>query len=113
MAAATKPARLEGLDLARFIAFVGICLRTAPLLKSLGVLTVLNPAGRQTLTLYLAHILLGMGVMDELGLLGGQTTQTAFFASAIFCTLAVIYALIWSRYFKRGPIEALMRKTAG
>ncbi|MGH0004242.1 DUF418 domain-containing protein [Pseudovibrio ascidiaceicola] len=92
---------------------VGICLRAAPLLKDLGVLTVLNPAGRQTLTLYLAHILLGMGVMEELGLLGGQTTQTAFLASGIFCTLCVIYAFIWSRYFKRGPIEALMRKVAG
>ncbi|AEV35853.1 putative Membrane Spanning Protein [Pseudovibrio sp. FO-BEG1] len=102
---------IAGMSVASMV--VGVCLRAAPLLKSIGVLAVLNPAGRQTLTLYLAHILLGMGVMDELGLLGGQTTQTAFLASGIFCALAVIYALIWSRFFKRGPIEALMRKVAG
>ncbi|KZK86246.1 hypothetical protein PsAD13_01381 [Pseudovibrio sp. Ad13] len=102
---------MAGMSVASMV--VGVCLRAAPMLKSLGVLTVLNPAGRQTLTLYLAHILLGMGVMEELGLLGGQTPQATFLASTIFCVTAVVYALIWSRYFKRGPIEALMRKVAG
>ncbi len=71
------------------------------------------PAGRHAFTVYLAHILLGMGVLDELGLLGAQSTHTAFLASGIFCALAVVYALIWSRFFKRGPVEALMRKVAG
>lgn len=92
---------------------IGLCLLGANQLKRWGILGLLTPAGRQTLTLYIAHILLGMGTLDALGMLGGQSTATAVLASLIFCLLATVYALIWSWYFKRGPVEALMRKLAG
>jgi uncharacterized membrane protein YeiB len=79
----------------------------------MGVLRVLLPAGRQTLTLYIAHILVGMGTLEALGMLGGQTVTQAVGASLLFCFVATVYALIWARWFKRGPIEAVMRKLAG
>ncbi|SDQ72960.1 DUF418 domain-containing protein [Pseudovibrio sp. Tun.PSC04-5.I4] len=100
-----------GMSAASFV--IGLCLLLAKPLARIKVLAVLNPAGRQTLTLYIAHILLGMGTLEELGLLGGQTLQTSMLASALFCAITIIYAYIWSRFFKRGPIEALMRKVAG
>lgn len=91
---------------------IGACLRCSHWLDRLGVLGLLAPAGRQSLTLYIAHILLGMGTLDALGLLGEQTAAHALFAALLFCLLAVIYALLWTRYFKRGPAEMLMRKLA-
>ena len=92
---------------------VGGCLLLSHWLRARGALRLLLPAGRQTLTLYIAHILIGMGVLDALGMLGGQTIAQSIAASAVFCFAATVYALIWSRWFKRGPIEALMRKIAG
>lgn len=92
---------------------VGICLLVADRLASIGVLRVLVPAGRQTLTLYIAHILLGMGSLEALGLLGGQTVGQAVWASVLFCASATVYALIWAKWFRRGPIESLMRTLAG
>jgi uncharacterized membrane protein YeiB len=92
---------------------VGLSLRAAPLLHKWGVLAALAPAGRQTLTLYIAHILLGMGTLEALGMIGNQSIRTSLMASALFCILITIYAYIWSKAFKRGPIEALMRKTVG
>ncbi len=92
---------------------IGLCLRVSDRLRTMGVLRLLLPAGRQTLTLYIAHILIGMGVLEALGRLGGQKVGQAVFASALFCLAATIYALIWAKWFKRGPIEALMRKAAG
>ncbi len=89
---------------------VGICLLVAGRLALTGVLI---PAGRQTLTLYVAHILIGMGTLEALGMLGGQTVGQAVWASILFCAAATVYALIWARWFKRGPIEGLMRKVAG
>ncbi len=92
---------------------VGVCLLISQRLKTIGVLRLLVPAGRQTLTLYIAHILVGMGTLEALGMLGGQTVRQAVGASLLFCFAATIYALIWARWFKRGPIEAAMRKIAG
>lgn len=92
---------------------VGGCLLISDRLKAMGVLRVLTPAGRQTLTLYIAHILVGMGTLEALGMLGGQTVAQAVGASLLFCFVATVYALMWARWFKRGPIEAVMRKLAG
>jgi uncharacterized membrane protein YeiB len=92
---------------------VGLCLAISERLKAWGVLRIIVPAGRQTLTLYIAHVLVGMGGLEALGLLGGQTVAQAVFASLLFCVGATVYALIWARWFRRGPIEALMRVLAG
>lgn len=92
---------------------VGVCLLISDSLKAVGVLRILAPAGRQTLTLYIAHILVGMGILEALGMLGGQSVGQAVGASLLFCLAATVYALFWARWFKRGPIEAMMRKIAG
>lgn len=95
------------------LAVIGICLLVSDVLDRIGILGVVTAAGRQTLTLYIAHILVGMGTLEVLGMLGEQSIGSAFFASLAFCALATVYAFLWSLIFKRGPIEALMRKVAG
>ncbi|MDF1624748.1 MAG: DUF418 domain-containing protein [Parvibaculaceae bacterium] len=92
---------------------IGLCLFIAPWLEKTGMLKLVTPAGRQTLTLYIAHILLGMGTLEELGLLGNQSIENALLAAFLFCLAATLYALLWARHFKAGPIETLMRKLAG
>lgn len=102
---------LAGLGVASLV--TGLCLWIAPALQRARILALVAPAGRQTLTLYIAHILVGMGTLEALGLLGGQDIATAVTASLVFCAAATVYAWLWARAFKRGPIEALMRRTAG
>ncbi|WP_281019000.1 MULTISPECIES: heparan-alpha-glucosaminide N-acetyltransferase domain-containing protein [unclassified Minwuia] len=102
---------LAGLGAASLV--VGVCLLLSNRLRAIGVVRLLVPAGRQTLTLYLAHVLIGMGMLEALGLLGGQTVGQAVGAAALFCIFATLYSLIWTRWFKRGPIEAFMRKVVG
>ncbi|MDF3415111.1 DUF418 domain-containing protein [Sulfitobacter sp. M57] len=102
---------LAGLGAASIV--VGICLMVSDHLKTLGLLQLIVPAGRQTLTLYIAHILIGMGTLEALGMLEGQSVANAVVASVLFCLVATLYALVWARWFKRGPIEAAMRKLAG
>lgn len=92
---------------------IGVSLLVAPALQRLNLLQMITPAGRQTLTLYVAHIVLGMGTLEALGMLGGQSLAQSVTASVVFCVFATLYAWVWARWFKRGPIEALMRKTAG
>lgn len=94
-------------------AVIGLCVRLARRPSVAGLMRLVVPAGRQTLTLYIAHILIGMGVLEALGLLGGQTLGAAVAAALIFCLAATLYAWVWSKRFKRGPVEALMRAIAG
>lgn len=91
---------------------IGLCLYLAPRLKSAQVFKMVTAAGRQTLTLYIAHIVIGMGVLEALGMIGGQTGSAALLASLLFCVLAIVYATLWSRRFKRGPLESMMRRLA-
>ena len=102
---------LAGIGAASIV--VGLCLMISKWAGKHGILRVVVPAGRQTLSLYIAHILVGMGILEALGMLGGQSITVAVIAAVLFCTVATIYALLWARWFRRGPIEALMRTLAG
>ncbi|ARZ74356.1 hypothetical protein CCR98_09270 [Stenotrophomonas sp. WZN-1] len=71
-------------------------------------------AGRMTLTLYVGHILLGMGTLEWLGLLDGSASLPAVLLWALlFLMLATGAAWLWSWRFARGPLEAVMRRIAG
>ncbi len=94
-------------------ALTGLCLLLNPTARGSGLLGWVAPAGRQTLTLYIAHIVIGMGLLEALRLTENQSTATALFASLVFCAAAATFAWLWSRRFRRGPVEALMRRLAG
>ncbi|MCG7492977.1 DUF418 domain-containing protein [Thalassobius sp. Cn5-15] len=93
---------------------IAACLWAGPALMRNPVTQTLSLAGRQSLTLYLAHILIGMGTMEACGLLNGSLSNSAvLLISLSFCTACLIYANLWQHVAKRGPLEALMRKIAG
>ncbi|MFK8081130.1 MAG: hypothetical protein AB8B97_12655 [Granulosicoccus sp.] len=56
--------------------------------------------GRQMLTLYVAHIYIGMSILDVMGLFEGHAANTVQFASLIFCILSAIYAFCISWIFR-------------
>ncbi len=91
-------------------AVLGAILLLTPLLTLLRLDQILIAPGRMTLTLYAAHILIGMGLLESLGLLGGQMSSLGIFTYSLgFVASAALFALIWLRKFRRGPLEALMR----
>ncbi|MEZ5700701.1 MAG: DUF418 domain-containing protein [Burkholderiaceae bacterium] len=72
----------------------------------------LTSMGRMTLTLYLAHILIGMGTMEDLGLLAPLRQSSLLEvvgAAMLFALLAGGFAWAWSLRFRQGPVEGLMR----
>jgi len=92
---------------------IGLCLRFVPALPT-GITRVFAVPGKQTLTLYIAHILIGMGILEEMGLLNGVLTGPQITGAAFaFCIAASVYALLWSRRFPRGPLEAVMARIGG
>ena len=95
------------------VTVIGACLLLSPALACMGLLVVLTAPGRQALTLYIAHIYVGMSILEIMGLFGGQSPERVVLAAGMFCLTAMLYAWIWSRFYKRGPAEALMRRLAG
>ncbi|CAM4239451.1 hypothetical protein BIW53_19130 [Pseudoalteromonas byunsanensis] len=73
------------------------------------VLKRLAQVGKLSLTFYVAHVLIGMGILEELNMLGGQTTETALFCAAIFCLMAILVSAIWLAKYKAGPLETVFR----
>ncbi len=91
-------------------AMIGAVLLLAAHLQRLGIADWFAAPGRQSLTLYVAHIMLGMGVMDAMGWMNGAlSSPQVFWGSLAFCALSSLYARIWGLFFKRGPLENLMR----
>jgi uncharacterized membrane protein YeiB len=66
--------------------------------------------GQIALTLYVAHVIVGMGVLEEMGLLYNQSIAFAVVTSCLFYAASMEFALIWKRYFKLGPLEWVMRR---
>ncbi len=74
---------------------------------------VLVATGQLSLTLYLAHVVVGMGLLDALGRLRDQSILFVLGTALLFWAAAVVFAALWRRSFARGPIEWAMRRIAG
>ena len=69
--------------------------------------------GQLALTIYVGHVLIGMGTLEAFGRLEDQTLEWAVGTSLIFSATAILFSWLWRRRFDRGPLEALMRRVAG
>ncbi len=89
---------------------IGSLLKLWPRIEKARIAPALTLPGRQSLTLYMAHILIGMGILDEAGLLNGQLSAAQIVGyAALFCVMSSAFALLWSLKFRHGPLEAVMR----
>ncbi|NOX31135.1 MAG: DUF1624 domain-containing protein [Actinobacteria bacterium] len=69
--------------------------------------------GQLALTIYLAHVFVGMGILESMGRLENQTLEWAVVTSLIFSVVAIVFSWAWRRRYQRGPLEWVMRRVAG
>ena len=74
------------------------------------VLNGLHKTGQLSLTLYIGHVLIGMGVLETMGYLENQSIEFSLFCALSFCLLSIIFSVFWLRVFSVGPMEWLFRK---
>ncbi len=65
--------------------------------------------GQLALTLYVAHVVVGMGLLEAMGSLQDQSITVALLSALCFFTASMAFALLWRRYFEHGPLEWAMR----
>jgi uncharacterized protein len=95
-------------------AVIGLCVMLAEKFPEARWRPPLVATGQLALTLYLAHVLVGLAPLELLGLPGGHGSLAFSVAWATtFGAGAVLFASLWRRRFARGPLEMLMRRVAG
>lgn len=60
--------------------------------------------GTMSLTAYVGHFL----AQSMLGVSAGESTQTSWIPVLTFILGAIVFAAVWSRFFRRGPLETLL-----
>ncbi|MFJ7886651.1 DUF418 domain-containing protein [Lysinibacillus xylanilyticus] len=66
--------------------------------------------GQLTLTHYVSHVFIGVGILALLNRLENQTLAFSLLFTILFFVVSIFFSVLWSRKFKRGPIEWVMRK---
>jgi uncharacterized membrane protein YeiB len=82
----------------------------------------LSDTGKMTLTNYVQHLTIGMLILQVLtglkytGFLQMTNPISPTYVlsfSIIYFTISVVFSTLWTKKFKRGPLELLMRKISG
>lgn len=68
--------------------------------------------GQLALTFYLAHVMLGMGLLESLGMLENQSLAFSLVCALLFCVFAVVFASYWRKFYPLGPLEGLLRRAS-
>lgn len=80
---------------------------------SVALVRALVHTGQLALSIYLLHVIVGIGPFDVWFQLGCLSRSQVFAWWAIFCYLAVLGAHLWRLRFAQGPFEALYRAIGG
>jgi uncharacterized membrane protein YeiB len=73
------------------------------------MVNVLVSTGQLALTLYVAHIIVGMGVLEVFGCLENQSLAFAVLNALLFIIFSVVFSVFWCKRATRGPLEYVMR----
>ncbi|MEY9979454.1 DUF418 domain-containing protein [Lysinibacillus sp. RC79] len=66
--------------------------------------------GQLTLTHYVSHVFIGVGILALLNRLENQTLAFSLLFTILFFVASIFFSVLWRNRFKRGPIEWVMRK---
>ena len=79
------------------------------------VIMVLKSTGQLALTFYVAHIIIGIGIVELLSTtaLGMFSIEFSVMYAIVFSVFCMAFATIWTRYKKQGPLEWILRKLTG
>lgn len=97
------------------ISVIGFCILFAKRFESIFLVSWLVRTGRLALTLYVAHVVVGMSLAyayDET-MIGKHSIQFTLLYAIGFSLLSVIFSNVWLNYFKSGPLEWLFKRILG
>ncbi len=92
---------------------VGLCVGLGERFTKADWLKPLISTGQLSFTVYVAHVILGMGSLEIFGWLENPPPFVRSIAPFAFFFFAVLFSHMWRKKFSRGPLEWVMRKMTG
>jgi uncharacterized membrane protein YeiB len=101
---------LNGISIA--FTTISACILIGLTFENNKIIDALNKTGQLALTFYVAHVVIGMGIVDAVNpdKLGMYSVEFSVGYALIFSILCILFAVIWLKYKKRGPLEWVFRK---
>lgn len=101
---------LNGIAVA--FSIISACIIIAKRFESSFIVDALNKTGQLALTFYVAHVIIGMGIIETIdpNKMGNYSIEFSVIYALVFSVFCVIFAVIWRKYKESGPLEWIMRK---
>jgi uncharacterized protein len=93
-------------------AIISACILIARRFENTLIIDALNKTGQLALTFYVAHVIIGMGIIELVApeKMGNDTVEFSVSYALVFSLLCIIFAICWRKYKKLGPLEWILRK---
>lgn len=103
---------ISGSSVAIFI--ITSCLFISRKLENNLIIKALYKTGQLALTFYVAHVVIGMGIIEVIDpkKMGSYSIDFSVIYALLFSLICIIFAWIWTKYRNNGPLEWLLRKIA-
>jgi uncharacterized membrane protein YeiB len=100
----------SGSSIAIFI--ISICILICKKFENNFIIKALTKTGQLALTFYVAHVIFGMGLIEVISdtELGEHSLNFSISYGLLFSFGCIVFAIIWTKYKKSGPLEWIMRK---
>lgn len=94
------------------IFIISLCVLVSQKFKNNKLIVALNKTGQLALTFYVAHVIIGMGVIEAISpeKMGQYSIEFSMIYAFSFSLLCIVFANIWTKYKSIGPLEWMMRK---
>ncbi len=101
---------LTGSSIAIFV--ITFCILLARRFENNKIILALNKMGQLALTFYVAHVIIGMGMVEAFGVkeLGSYSIEFSVAYALFFSLCCILFAVLCLRFNKIGPLEWVMRK---
>lgn len=97
------------------ISTISACIIIGKRFSTNKILLALNQMGQLALTFYVAHVIIGMGIIEVInpGKMGNYPIEFSVVYALLFSILCIFFATYWLKKRKIGPVEWLMKKLIG
>lgn len=91
---------------------ISACILIAKRFENTIIINALHKTGQLALTFYVAHIVIGMGIVEIINpsKMGNYSIEFSVVYALVFSFACILFALAWGKHKKLGPLEWLMRK---
>ena len=93
-------------------AVITACIIIAKYFENNIIINALSKTGQLALTFYVAHVIIGMGIIEAINpsKMGEYSVEFSVIYAFGFSLICILFAVVWKKHKKSGPLEWIMRK---